>query len=631
MKHIFKYLAFTMCIAFFSSCNYLDIVPDETAKEEDAFKDPVAAERYLYSCYAYLPDPRDGRNSIDMLTGDEIVTPWEFESAGAFAKGEYTPSKPVIDHWNNLFKGIRQCYLFKENLGSVPGLSSNDYNTYIAEVDFLIAYYHYILIKTYGPTILVKELPDINVDPSDFLGRSPYDECVAWVSDLFKDVAQRLPAEWSGSDYGRATGAVAMAIRARMLLYAASPQFNGGEKFKSLYSSFKNPDGTQLISTTYSPQKWETAKEACKEAIDWARQAGHELYESVPGALPQVPEPTDPTLRTLRLIYADKDNSTEVIWADAAKEDATNGIQAKSMPRWNGRTWGGTSVTLRQVERFYTKNGLPIDVDPEFQYTSRYDVASFAEEDKLIRGEGETNKLNIGREPRFYAWLAFHHGYYEVMGEDKNEKTSAYYTSFKRGEAKAKSLTEFMYLQNCGKTEKSGCLTGYLCKKSVHPGSTVSTSGTRLSHYPYPIIRLGELYLNYAEACIESNDLPNGIEYLNKIRRRAGIPEVEESWNKIGITLNQSKLREIVRRERQIELFMENHNFWDLRRWGEGELLGIQPQGMTVLEKNSLANFGKPTYVDVTRRFIPGHYLMPLPIGEINKNPNLVQNPGYDE
>ena len=66
----------------------------------------------------------------------------------------------------------------------------------------------------------------------------------------------------TGIDYGRATGVAAMAIRARLLLYAASPQFNGGEQFKSLYADFKNPDGTQLISTTYDPNKWVITKTA---------------------------------------------------------------------------------------------------------------------------------------------------------------------------------------------------------------------------------------------------------------------------------------------------------------------------------------------------------------------------------
>lgn len=631
MRHIFKKIILLACIAGFSSCDYLDIVPDEKATEKDAFKDPVAAERYLYSCYAYLPNLRDGRTSIDLLTGDDIVTPWEFEAAGAFARGEYTPSKPVIDHWNNLFKGIRQCYLFKQNLGIVPGLSDIDYDTYLAETDFLIAYYHYILIKTYGPTILIKELPNIDVAPEDFLGRSTYDECVNFVAESLKEVAGRLPLKWTGSNYGRATGPAAMAIRARLLLYAASPQFNGGEKFRELYGSFKNLDGIQFISTVYDPHKWEIAKEACKEAIDWAENAGHELYEIAPDMLPQIPEPEDLTLRSLRFSFIDKENSQEVIWADARQEELGNGLQSKSLPRWNNRTWGGTAVTLRQVERFYTENGLPIDEDPEYSYSTRYNVTQFENDEELLHGEGATIKLNTKREPRFYAWVAFHHGYYEVMGEDKTEKTSAYHSQFKRGKSGAKLLTEFLFNQNCGKTERgTGSFTGYLCKKGTHPGTTVTSSGTNLSQYPWPIIRLGELYLNYAEACIEANDLPTGIKYLNKIRSRAGIPDVEESWKGIA-TLDQKKLREIVHQERQIELFMENQNFWDLRRWGEAEQLGIQPSGMSVMEKSDLAKFGQPSTVDVSRRFIPAHYLMPLPIGEINKNPNLVQNPGYDE
>lgn len=621
-----------LLIITFSSCNYLDIVPDERATEQDAFKDPVAAERFLYACYAYIPDPRHAESSIDLLTGDDIVTPWEHEVFGQFARGEYTPTNPYINYWNDLFKGIRYCYMLKENVASVPGMVEEDIQTYQAEADFLIAFYHYLLIRTYGPCIIVRGLSDINTAPADFLGRSPYDECVTFTADMLKEVAGRLPMSWTGSNYGRATGPAAMAIRARLLLYAASPQFNGGEKFKSLYGSFKNPDGTQLISTTYDPAKWTKAKEACKEAIEWAEQAGCELYKAIPGALSQTPEPEDLTQRSLRFTFIDKDNTKEVIWASCRKEATNNGLQPKNLPRWNNRTWGGTAVTLRQVERFYTKNGLPIDEDPTYPYTNRYGVTAFeAGTQDTIYGEGETIVLNTKREPRFYAWVCFHHGYYEAMGEDKNEPTSAYYPLFKRGKLDAKILMEFMFNQNGGKTERgTGCFTGFLAKKGVHPGSTITSTANNLIQYPWPIIRLGELYLNYAEACIESGDLDTGIEYLDKIRERAGIPGVKEAWEGIA-TLDQNKLREIVHRERQIELFLENHNFWDLRRWGEAESLGEQPWGMSVMEARDLAKFGQPAVVDVRRRFIPAHYLMPLPIGEINKNPNLVQNPGYNE
>lgn len=113
MKLINKYLIF-LCVFVYSSCDYLDIVPDEKPTEEDAFKNPQLVERYLYSCYAYIPNPRHGTASLDFLTGDEVVTPWEHETFGKFAQGNYTPSNPYINYWHDLFKGIRQCYLLKQ-------------------------------------------------------------------------------------------------------------------------------------------------------------------------------------------------------------------------------------------------------------------------------------------------------------------------------------------------------------------------------------------------------------------------------------------------------------------------------------------------------------------------------------
>ena len=580
MKLIDKYLIL-LCVFVCCSCNYLDIVPDEKPTEEDAFKNPQLTERYLYSCYSYIPDPRDGSYSLDWMTGDDVVTPWEHETFGKFAQGNYTPSNPYINYWHDLFKGIRQCYLLKENLGSVPGLSDELKAAYDAEADFLIAFYHFFLLRTYGPAVLVKELPDVTSSdsPEALLGRNSYDECVAWVTDQLKNVAGRLPMRRTGIDYGRATGVAAMAIRARLLLYAASPQFNGGEQFKSLYADFKNPDGTQLISTTYDPNKWVIAAQACKEAIDWAREpeANYDLYEANVNSLPNYPEPTDLTQRSLRFTFVDKDNTPEVIWAFCKKESYNYGLQGKSIPRLSTTAYGGLAPTLRQIERFYTKNGLPIDEDPAYDYPNRYEVANFPVEEKDINGEGESLKLNMGREPRFYAWK-----------------------------------------------------TGYLNKKGTHPGTSASKStGFKVIDYPWPMVRLAELYLNYAEACVECNDLTEAKKYLNYVRERAGIPKVEVSWDGIA-ELTQDKLREIVHQERLIELYLENHNFWDIRRWGIAETLGEQPKGLSV-QATTITEFAKPVSVDVQRRFIPAHYLMPLPISEINKNPNMVQNPGYDE
>ena len=587
MKLINKYLIL-LCVFVCFSCNYLDIVPDENPTEEDAFKNPQLTERYLYSCYAYIPNPRHATASLDFLTGDDVVTPWEHETFGKFAQGNYTPSNPYINYWHDLFKGIRQCYLLKENLGNVPGLSDELKAAYDAEADFLIAFYHFYLLRTYGPSILVKELPEVSSadSPETMLGRNTYDECVTWVAEQLKNVAGRLPMRRTGLDYGRATGVAAMAIRARLLLYAASPQFNGGEKFKSLYSDFKNPDGTQLISTTYDPNKWVTAAQACKEAIDWARapEANYDLYAADVNTLPNYPEPTDLTQRSLRFTFVDKDNTPEVIWAFCTKESSNSDLQGKTIPRLSTTAYGGLAPTLRQIERFYTKNGLPLDVDPTYDYVNRYDVAMFPVEENDINGEGESLKLNMNREPRFYAWIAFHNGYYEVSGED-DRKEFSYAPIWKRGkDKKYKQLVQFMKTQNMGITNdnKYGTKTGYLNKKGAHPGTSASKStGFKVIQYPWPMVRLAELYLNYAEACVECNDLPEAKKYLNYVRERAGIPKVEVSWAGIA-ELTQDKLREIVHQERLIELYLENHNFWDIRRWGIAETLGEQPKGLSI-------------------------------------------------
>lgn len=632
MKYILDNFFILLCIVLCTSCEFLDIVPNEKATEEDAFKNPQAAERFLYSCYSYIPDTRHGQKSMDLMTGDDIVTHWEHEDFAKFAQGNYTPSNPVIDYWNNLYKGIRQCYLLKNNISKVPALPDDLKNTYIAEADFLIGYYHFFLMRNYGPTILIKELFDTNDlgSPDTFLPRTSYDECVAWVANQLKDAAGRLPDRWMGSDYGRATKTVALSIRARLLLYSASPQFNGGDAFKEMYSSFKNADGTQLISTTYNVQKWVEAADAYKEAITAARAAGHELYEAKAGALSQTPEPVDLTQRSLRFTFIDKENSTEVIWAYCGKEGSNTGLQGKSIPRWGQFCWGGLAPTLRQIERFYTKNGLPIDEDPEYVYANRFSIVDFPQGDP--NGEGETLLMNLGREPRFYAWIAFHNGYFEVLGEDKTAKSVTSFASrYKRGINNSKQLVQFTKLANNGQNQKGeqGTKTGYLNKKGANPATFVSlTDGLKIAEYPWPMIRLGELYLSYAEACVECNRLDEAKTFLNYVRKRAGIPTVEASWGKIGVTLDQAKLRKIVRRERQIELYLENHNFWDLRRWGIAEVLGEQPMGMSVSETD-FKLFAQPVATSVSRRFIPAHYLMPIPIGEINKCSNLVQNPGY--
>ncbi len=609
------------------SCNFLDIVPDEKPTEEDAFMDKIAADRYMYSCYSYLPNPRSGNASLDLMTGDEVVTAFEHETFANFPKGNYTPSTPIISYWNTLFQGLRQCYIMLNNIETVPELEPKKIDDYIAQTNFLIAYYHFLLIRSYGPIILIKEEPLIETAPENYLSRSNYDDCVQFIIDKFDEAAEELPAKRSGTEYGLATSVAAKALKARLLLYAASPQFNGNP----IYNNLKNKDGSPLFNSTYDPTKWAKAKEAYKEAIDLAHSAGFELYQTEDYG--DNYQPADPFIHRLRYNIIHPANN-EIIWADC-NEEGYYGIQNKSVPFAPSAGWNGIAPTLTMIERFYTENGLPISEDPDYNYTKRFDVVTGTSSDTLAVPIGsQTLLLNLKREPRYYAWIAFHGGYFEIMSANSNgayDSDPHFSKSNVNGKESSRLITNMLKSGNCGRQGRTNNYspTGFLNKKGIDPSYKVSKSLSKPNDYPWPIVRLAELYLGYAEACVEDSDLPSAITYLNLVRDRAGIPDVETAWNGVA-TLNQDKLREIVRQERQIELYLENHNFWDMRRWLKaGDFFNVKAKGLNI-EADNIYSFSEVQEVPFVRNFNnPAHYLMPIPITDINRNTNLVQNTDY--
>ena len=150
-----------------------------------------------------------------------------------------------------------------------------------------------------------------------------------------------------------------------------------------------------------------------------------------------------------------------------------------------------------------------------------------------------------------------------------------------------------------------------------------------MNQYPWPIIRLADLYLAYAEACVETNDLETAKQYLNKVRERAGIPTVETAWSGVA-TLDQTKLRQIVRQERMNELYLENQNFWDMRRWLlAGQYFNVKAKGLNIAA-TTIEDYAIVKTIDFERKFeAPTQYLLPIPSDDINRNEKLVNNPGY--
>ena len=600
-------------MVLFSGCNYLDIVPDDRPTLNDAFKNEVTAEAFVYACYGYMPVANDFRTNFSWFTSNEIVNSYHWGSQwfsyARIQRIDYSPSDPVMDIWRNSYEGIRQAFIFLENIDRVVPVtvSQSEFEMkkkrWIAEVKFLIAYYHYILLQNYGPIVIVDNLMDINSTGDTFFkARSTYDECVEKVAEMFDAAIVDLPNTVAKGEYGHATKIAAQGFKSRMYLYAASPLFNGNSEY---YSNFKNKDGTVLISQTYDKEKWKKAMEETKIAIDMAESAGFALYE-YKGT---VKDSFDKAVKSARYTMVEPWNQELIFGYSGRKEDADWGssVQRHFIPRgWRtGTPVGGISANMVAVEMYHTENGLPIDKDPKYRYNDRM---------KIDAGDS-TIYFHREREPRFYANIGYDRGSYEISGETKTLK-------LKFGETNGAVDLNVDHLY-----------TGYAIKKGVHPETTVNSTQFSLVSYPFPLLRLGELYLNYAEAVANySGSLDaNGIKYFNAIRAKAGIPTLQEAYgNPTG-----DELVSIIQREKMIEFMFEA--FWlpDLKRWKraetffdeldeEGGMWGLNSMGKTNEEFYKLTHLTGQNF-----RFERKSHLFPIKQTYVDVNHNLVQNPEW--
>ena len=582
------------------SCSYLDVVPDERPTEEDAFQDRYAAERYLYSCYSFMPKER--QISQGMLPHGQWVSSTDNPSTHILL-GNITAANPGdYRYWSRMYGAFRRCYTFLENVDGVPRLEEETKVIYKAETKFLLAYYGFYLMKAYGPFIIPDGIYDYNISPANYPKRASFEECVNWIINLLDEAKPDLLEQQTVNAQGRATKVIASALKARVLLYAASPLFNGNTEFYG--NDLLDPETNEpLMPQTYDPNKWQLALEAAETAIKEAEALGHVLYTGVPTT--DLPYPSDTTEYSLRMTFVDR-NSKEIIWGDSRTEgyyDWQNNTTPRD-PENGDPSWNNCAPSLEMVEMFYSENGLPIKDDPAYFPESQwFDLGDY---------EGETTcNLHLKREPRFYAWISFHNGWYELQRNNDSRIRTMYRNEDDQG---------------MGTRTRNFSRTGYLAKKGVGPSFSTRNG---FPNYPWPLIRLAELYLNAAEAAIETGNLELGKQYLNKVRERAGIPDVDTSWRGIA-SLTQDKLREIVHQEWNIEFFNENLYRWNLNRWKEAEAAyNHNPHGLNINGATD-EEFFQPVEVQMRWSFTsPANYLLPIETSELNMNTRLVQNPGY--
>jgi hypothetical protein len=630
-KNILKVVFALPLFFFMNSCtDYLDVVPDNVATIDNAFAMRAQAEKFLFTCYSYMPHDADINLNPAILGGDELWSPDDTWAVGDqrarrflnIAEGFQNIVNPYGGfYWNDLYRGIRDCNIFLENIEKVPDVEETEKRQWISEVKFLKAYYHFYLVRMYGPIPLIKENLPIDADVNEVqVFREPVDSCFSYITELIDEALEGLPVENNDAAMlGKITQPIALSLKAKVLVTAASPLFNGN----SDQSALVNPDGTPLFNTEFSVEKWKVAADACRAAIDACHGVGMKLYTYTP--VFQDLTDTITNELSIRNSVTEKWNS-EIIWANT--QSNVDRIQALAQISLdpenldNTAVRGNLSPPLRIAEMFYTEHGVPIKEDNTWDYNNRYSLETADENISLYLKEGYTSAyLNFDREPRFYASLGFDGGVWYGQGKfDDNEQL--YHVEAKNGQWQGK--TGQLY----------GSVTGYWAKKLVNFENVLSPNSLySVDYYPWPLMRLSGLYLLYAEALNEAEGPgPEVYEYVNLVRERAGLQSVQSSWstysnNPTKYTI-QDGMREIIHQERSIELVFEGQRFWDIRRWKEAtEKLNGSIKGWDLTQKNA-TNYYIPSIIE-SQTFGVKDYFWPIQEDEITRNRNLVQNLGW--
>lgn len=573
LKNIFKYASIAVASASLmgvTSCNYLDVVPAEQPGLADAMKTPSAALGFLQSCYAQISvrdcSPRDYRSVLNSAN-DEYIIPeawYAKDNPPAYAVMRNTQNSGSVasspGFWNSYYKGIGQTLLFEEQLESEGRKNEvckteDEYAQWHAEARFCRAYYHLQLLRIYGPIPLTTERLSQDVDLSEYPGRMHYDGCVNWIARELDECAKILPETRPAEQQNRATSVICKALKARMLLYAASDLYNGS--FPAAYRGWKNTnyrsiDPTnghdyedELISMTFDEDKWKRALLACSEALEAAQQAGYRLFEvadpkdsplddAVQSTDIWVPDLTELGKRLndlgvtfqseigeepfsesefLRAIYnyrylvttTPNEGNTELIWGNNYQ---AYGILFSRLPRrvmtnksgeWL-EGWNGVNPTLYTVEHFYNADGTLPGTSAATPLTGLTSYSQFHKEagyeEKDVPERSHITNICLYREPRFYAWIGFDGGDYLTRLNNDQPCHLDMRDPEKQGH---------------GNGERNYSVTGFLSMKHVDPmtlwsedcrkaDGVVTTGGT---NSPDILIRMAELYLNLAECQAE--------------------------------------------------------------------------------------------------------------------------------
>lgn len=561
------------------SSNFLDKKVSASLDEKSVFSDSARTMDFLSGIYDALitwhgqqytsdepdrtmtavTDESNGRYPSGGMMENQIIS----GSYGGAFTGWYTGS------WSRLYAHIRAANIFLKDVDMSPLSASLKQRTQ-AEARFLRAYYYSLLMEGWGGVPIIKDtIYDLGSLAEAV--RSSYADCVDYVISELDEIASLLPKTYSGLDYGRITRGACLALKARILLFAASPLYNGGST---------GTDESLKALTGYStadPNRWQKALDAAQAVVnlgvysleeDNATQSGYGFYQ----------------------VFLQRVNTEYIL---AFMMGPNQYLEQYNLPPSRGY-WASYNrfPTQEMVNAFPMNNGLPI-TDP----ASGYDPAHPYD----------------NREPRFYYSIIYNGALYY---NKKGRKDDPVWTYLGAGQ------DAIVPLSSGGATH-----TGYYWRKMMDAQINYNSGGK--TDRCIPLIRYAGILLGLAEAANETGNTTLAMEQLIALRKRAGIEPGDDSRYGLPASPSKDEARELIHNERFIELAFEGQRFWDLRRWKAFPL--IKDQYMHGMEITKDGNNFIYKQIELLKHtgFQDKLYYLPIPMDEVAINRNLIQNPGW--
>ena len=643
-----------------ASCNYLDVNTDtkDRMSLEEVFTDETYTEQWLANAYSYLTNSEfadisiTGSNPFNF--SDDIYNPI-YKSFKEVTYGEeqwpYT--------WKYSYQGIRQAAIFIQNVDMCNELTSEERADYKAQARFVRAYYYWKLLQKYGPVPIVPEEGQDYTDSYEALSipRNTYDECADYIASEMALAAKDLPLKRELMSVSRPTRGAALAVRAKALLYAASPLMNGNTD--GYAEKLVDDKGNRLLAAAYDEKKWARAAAAAKDVIDlkaynlYVAYKRTEGFDGYPVTLPPYDDGNFSTkswpngykdidpFESYRSVFNGELSTVEnpeLIFTrgNNALNDQVRDLVLDHLPtNAGGRNRHG--LTIKQCDAYDMADGSSFNLET-FLDTCEVDKR-FVSEDEYNRGlypqiRPRVWKEYANREPRFYASVAFNGAFWALASAQDGDRRNQQVWYYRGSDNGRKNSSDYWIP------------TGIGVMKFVSPNDCNTNNGRIYDKVDIPL-RYTDILLMYAEALNELTPsssyevttwegepitVSRNTEEIRKavlpVRMRAGVPDYnEETYN------DQTLFRKKLIHERQVEFMGENQRYYDLRRWKLApveESEQIYGYNVLMTESKKERFYERIRVENLQANFSRKMYFWPMPQNELKRNRKMTQAPGWE-